>query len=128
MDKPSDRVFRPFVLSGDEAQIEEDWRREHPEEARMVDSYPGGKTAEQRSAERFESAQEDRARLMAGEGGPASSWEQRDVDLSPSSAEQSRERETASQRRMMRGGLPDSSEEMPAQATEDGRLPFKLRG
>jgi hypothetical protein len=128
MDKPSDRVFRPFVLPGDEAQIEEDWRREHPEEARMIDQFPGGRSPEERSAERFERAQADKARLMAGEGGPASSWEQHDVDLAPSSAEQRHESDEAHSRRLMRGGLSDSSGEMPARATEDGRLPFKLRG
>ena len=126
MDKPSDAILRPFVLPTDEAQIEADWAREHPEEAKMLGQYPGDRSPEERRAERFEAAHREKERVMQDEGFPASSWGQHDVDLPASSAEQAKADERCEQRRMVRGGLSDSPEDMPARATEGGRRPFRV--
>lgn len=123
MDKPSDVVFRPFSLHGDEAKVLEDWKREHPEQARMMAEYPGDQTEDQRAARMYERAMRDRASLMAREGWPQSGWDG-DRDQPQSSAGVAEADEEARHRRSMRGGVPDASVE--PRASDDNRKPFKL--
>lgn len=123
MDKPSDVVFRPFSLPGDEAKVLADWKREHPEEAAEVARFPGDQTESERAARMYEHAMGERAELMQRQGWPQSGWSD-DSSQPQSSAGVARDADLAEQRRSLRGGLSDAPGD--ARATDDNRKPFKL--
>ena len=113
MDKPSDVVFKPFKLPGDEQAVLADWKREHPEEAALMRQYPNPLDAreDERAAQMYERAQGQRLELEQNEGWPQSRYDYRaEGDLPQSSAAVDVEQERVSLRRASRGGLPDAPE------------------
>lgn len=126
MDKPSDRVYRPFAFVEDEAEIAADWAREHPQEAEMIAKYRGAEEDESVASERWERAMAAKRDLLGREGFPVTAWDETERDSAVSQTHAAEDVERDAYRRRMRGGLPDSSEEMPAQATEGGGKPFRL--
>jgi hypothetical protein len=121
MDKPSDVVFQPFSLPGDEAKVLADWKREHPQDAASM--APGDQDDGEVAARMHERAMGERTELMQREGWPQSGWRD-DFNQPQSSAGIRNDEEQAEQRRSMRGGLPDAPGE--ARAIEGNGKPFRV--
>ena len=124
MDKPSDKVNRPFMLPGDEASITADFLKEHPEERAWYENAPP-EIRQQYERHYFDRAMEQREALLRTEDGPLGqySWPQSQAaPLSEIDKQENAQREE--QRRALHGGLSDDAEGNESRAVES--KPFRV--
>lgn len=119
MDKPSDRVLKPFTFPGDEEAIRKDWEREHPEEAKWMREWPEGQSDSQIASRMYDAAHRQKAELMASEGLPPEYGVGSELPQSATARANELEREAL--RNVVRG----AAEELPPARAVDSK-PFRF--
>lgn len=121
MDKPSDKINRPFFFPGDEAQVAQDYRDEY----KLPPVSPYDDDPEPAQSRAVEHMQDKRAEKLreAQSGELAEVWRPAHEALPETPYERAEHEQCAASVRSMRGGLPDAPDEAP-RAVE--QTPFKL--